>query len=121
MLVKNDSEHLVLPDGSLDMTTNVQIIGGLMQANGFIMENGYRTYKNGIMHLFPKDYFCPKGRTGIVTLTENSYCIHHFNGSWHTPSQKLKKWFFQVILGATITTFLVKTKRKIVGKERNNL
>ncbi|MDD3480044.1 MAG: glycosyltransferase [Paludibacteraceae bacterium] len=113
--------HFLLPDGSLDMTTNVQIIGGLMQANGFIMENGYQTYKNGIMHLFPKDYFCPKGRTGIITLTENSYCIHHFNGSWNTPAQKRKRWFFQHLLGPRLTTFLVKCKRKLIGKERNNL
>ena len=86
-----------------------------MQANGFIMENGYRTYKNGIMHLFPKDYFCPKGRTGIVTLTENSYCIHHFAGSWHTPTlkQKIKKFVFGKIVGAKLTDKLIQQKRKL--------
>lgn len=116
-----DDRHFVLPDGTLDMTTNVAIIGGMMQKNGFIMKNGYQLYKDGIMHLFPKDYFCPKGRTGIVTLTENSHCIHHFNGSWNTPAQKRKKWFFKNVLGVRFTTFLVTCKRNVLGKKRANL
>ncbi len=116
----SNDRHFRKEDGTLDMTTNVQIIGGMMQANGFIMENGYQVYKDN-MHMFPKDYFCPKGRTGIVTLTKNSYCIHHFNGSWQTPYQQYKKHFFRNILGVRLTTFLVKCKRKIKGTKRNNL
>ncbi|MGC3978987.1 MAG: glycosyltransferase [Paludibacteraceae bacterium] len=73
----DNDRHFVLADGTMDMTTNVQIIGGLMSANGFKLKNGYQVYK-ACMHIFPKDYFCPKSRTGIITLTANTYCIHSF-------------------------------------------
>ena len=120
LLYYNHDRHFLKEDGSFDMTTNVHIIGGMMHKNGFVMQNGYQIYKDCI-HIFPKDYFCPKGRTGIVTLTENSYCIHHFNGSWQTPYQKYKKYFFRNILGNRISTFLVKCKRIITGKKRSNI
>ncbi len=116
----NNDRHFRLEDGTLDMTTNVQIIGGMMQANGFILTNGYQVYKD-CMHIFPKDYFCPKGRTGLIRLTENSYCIHHFSGSWKTSYQKHKKYFFHNILGLKLTTFLVQCKRRLTGKQRNNI
>ena len=106
--------HFILPDGSLDMTSNVTIISKLMSANGFNLVNSYQNYKN-CMHIFPKDYFCPKGRTGIITLTENTYCIHHFAGSWNSKSGLIKQYFFRKILNPQITDLLVKSKWKLLG------
>ena len=74
--------HFLLPDGTLDLTTNVDIIGGLMEEKGFILKNGLYNFQN-IITIFPKDYFCPKSHTtGKIELTENTYTIHHFAGSW---------------------------------------
>lgn len=78
--------HFLLPDGTLDLTTNVDIIGGLMEEKGFILKNGLYNFQN-IITIFPKDYFCPKSHTtGKIELTENTYTIHHFAGSWKSSS-----------------------------------
>jgi hypothetical protein len=110
----NKERHFILPDGTLDTTTNVKIIGELMAANGFELKNGYQVYKN-CMHMFPKDYFCPKGRTGIITLTANTYCIHHFTGSWESPLNRFKRYFFREIIGPRLTDLLVRSKWLILG------
>lgn len=106
--------HFRNPDGTYDMTTNTQIISRIMISNGFVLNGKYQVYKNN-MHAFPQDYFCPKSSTGILNLTENTYCIHHFAKSWTNPTiiQKLKHFIFVRILGAQLTDYLVQIKRKI--------
>jgi len=105
--------HFIKPDGSFDMTTNTQTISRIMCENGFVLNGEYQVYKKN-MHAFPKDYFCPKTSTRVLKLTENSYCIHHFAGSWTNPSfwDKCKQFFFRDIVGVKITDFLVQKKRK---------
>lgn len=110
-------KHFLKADGTPDYTSNVQIISQNMAVNGFLLNNIYQVYKN-CMHIFPKDYFCPKSRTGIITITSNTYCIHHFLATWNTPSLKFKRWFFHKVLGPVFTDYLVRTKRKILGKDQ---
>ena len=110
----HENRHFIKPDGKLDMTTNVQIIGGIMSANGFVMKNSFQNYKN-LIYIFPKDYFCPKDRSGKINLTPNTYCIHHFAGTWQPGSQKIKKFIFKKILGAGITALIVRLKWKLLG------
>jgi mannosyltransferase OCH1-like enzyme len=46
------------------------------------------------MHFFTSDYFTAKCfKTGIINVTKNTYCVHHFAGSWINESDKyyLKK------------------------------
>ena len=39
----------------------------------------------GDVEILPVDYLCPMNyKTGRVKITENTYSIHHFSGSWHT-------------------------------------
>ena len=73
-------KHFFRADGTYDMTTNTQTISNIMISNGFKLDGKYKVYKND-MHCFPKDYFCPKTSTGVLKLTKNTYCIHHFAGS----------------------------------------
>jgi mannosyltransferase OCH1-like enzyme len=106
--------HFLKPDGTFDMTTNTQTISRIMTSNGFVLNGEYQVYKNN-MHAFPKDYFCPKSSTGVIKLTNNTYCIHHFAKSWTNPTnfQKFKQFIFDRILGARLTDYLVQLKRKI--------
>jgi hypothetical protein len=108
-----EDKHFINADGTLDMTSNVEIISRIMAANGLVLKNSYQVYMN-CMHIFPKDYFCPKSRTGIITLTPNTYCIHHFAASWLPWYLKVKGFFFQDILGPQITDFLIQAKRKFI-------
>lgn len=41
------------------------------------------------IEVFPMDYFSPKNtRTLELNVTKNTYCVHHFNGSWHSVAQQ---------------------------------
>lgn len=74
-------------DGGMDMTTNVTRISNTCLKYGLQLNNTMQTV-NGFT-LYPKDYFCPKDfRTKVLTVTENSHTIHHFDGSWLTPEDK---------------------------------
>lgn len=83
-----NDKHFVLPDGSLNLTTNVITIGHLMKSKGFVLKNGLQNFRD-IITIYPKDYFCPKSyEDGKIYLTDNTYTIHHFAGSWQTPYRK---------------------------------
>ncbi len=109
-----NGRHFILPDGTYDMTTNTQIISGIMQSNGFQLKNGYQIYKD-CMHMFSYDYFSPL-QYGKIIITENTHCIHHFASSWNPGKRKLKKFIFKKVVGGNITFHLVKLKRWILNR-----
>lgn len=109
-----EGKHFLNPDGMPDLRSNVDIISGNMASNGFILRNSYQVYMD-CMHIFPKDYFCPKSRTGIMKITPNTYCIHHFAASWLPWPLKMEKFFYNRILGPQITDFLVRMKRHLIN------
>lgn len=88
-----DDRHFVLADGRLDVTTNVTTITNMTQKKYSIALNNTYQLLDGVLALYPRDYFCPKNyETGKLETTKNTVCIHHFNGSWHSAFEdKLKK------------------------------
>ena len=109
-----EGKHFVQPDGSLDMTTNTITIARIMQENGFVVNRKYGVYKDD-MHVFPVDYFCPLTSTRVLKLTKNTYCIHHFAGSWNekTRKQLIKEWMIDHILGRKLTDKIVQLKQRL--------
>lgn len=97
LLKDYDNKHFVNEDGSFDMTTNVVLITNTTKRLYPLVEkNSYQDF--GDVVFYPKDYFCPKDhRDGRVYLTENSYTIHHFNGSWLNESTRKKRKIYQTI------------------------
>jgi mannosyltransferase OCH1-like enzyme len=72
-----------IKDGNQEEVTNVKIITELTKNEyGIKLDNTYQDL--GDVVFYPRDYFCPKDYiTGqIKYLTENTYTIHHFSGSW---------------------------------------
>ena len=48
--------------------------------------------------IYPNEYLTAKSyETGIITITENTYAVHHFAGSWHGRRQKLFKIVARII------------------------
>lgn len=77
-----NGRHFVKQDGSFDMTTNVVTITNYMLPRGLKQDNTYQDFPN-LVTFYPKDYFCPIDQvTKRLKLTENTYTIHHFSGSW---------------------------------------
>lgn len=112
--------HFIQSDGTLDLTTNTVTIARIMRENGFVIDGKYGVYK-GDMHVFPVDYFCPLTSTRVLKLTKNTYCIHHFAGSWieQTRWQKCTQYITHHILGTQLTDRLIQVKRSISGKVRH--
>lgn len=109
-----EGRHFILPDGTMDLTTNTQTISRIMQANGFVINGKYGVYKND-MHVFPVDWFCPLTSTRVLRLTKNSRCIHHFAGSWreYTRWERVKSFIVEHVLGRTLTDKLIQLKRRL--------
>lgn len=81
LLADYDNRHFVDVDGNYDLTTNVEVITDICLKNGLVLNNQMQTVKG--FTLFPAEYFCPKDyATGKLNITENTYSIHHFDGSW---------------------------------------
>lgn len=104
--------HFLLPDGSLDLTTNVQFITAKMHEQGFVQNGKEQDYKD--LHVFPVEYFCPRQTTGEYFLTKNTYCEHLGLGSWAEQGDGWKASLWKVI-GAKNMTFMIKMKRKLFG------
>ena len=86
--------HFIRPDGSLDTTTNVTRITNHCLKYGLQLNNTLQTI-NGFTFL-PKDYLCPKSyMDGKIYLTENTYTIHHFAGSWLSNVEKYTLLYYK--------------------------
>ena len=100
--------HFLLPDGSMDLTTNVQFITAQMCKNGFVQDGKEQDYKD--LHIFPTDFFCPRQTTGEYHRTENTYCDHLGIGSWTTKESGIKGRILS-LFGPNNRTRLIKLKR----------
>ena len=79
--------HFINPDGTLNLTTNVVTITNLThEAYGIELNNTIQQIDNEFI-IFPKSFFCPKSyHTGKISISAETYTIHHFNGSWQDTS-----------------------------------
>lgn len=112
MLASYDSRHFIMPDGSYDLTTNVQYITERMVQGGFQQDGKEQDYKD--LHVFPVDFFCPRHTTGEYIRTENTYCEHKGLNSW---GEKPKSWKLKVlrVFGDNNRIRLIKCKRRLFG------
>lgn len=110
MLNAYAERHFVKPDGTPDMTTNVQFITAVMAANGFQQNGKEQMYKD--LHIYPVDFFCPRQTTGEYFRTDNTYCEHMGLDSWSTKNHGWKDTVLSIV-GQHNMTRLIKLKRKI--------
>lgn len=103
--------RFVNPDGSFDLTTNTVVITRYMLNKGLVLDNTFQDIP-GLCTMYPSDYFCPKDhRTGKISITNNTVCIHHFAGSWrnHTIIGDFKhslKLMLVSIFGDSLISYL---------------
>ena len=69
------------------------------------------------LYLYPSDYFSAKDyQTGLANITENTHCVHHYDGSWLDSKslnrKKLKHFLVKNIDDRTLK-LLVTIKRKV--------
>lgn len=78
-----EGKNFIKEDGSLDTTTNVEILSRILKEKYNIELNNKLQKLPGLLTIYPREYFCPKDfNTGKLLISENTFAIHHFNGSW---------------------------------------
>lgn len=118
LLDEYDDLKFIDDEGNMDLTTNVTRITNLTRDKyGLKLESSYQELGGGIVTMYPHDYFCPKDwTTGEINITENSYTIHHFSGSWHTAEEKA----FEVKYRKKLKKYLKKYTDEDVAKQKLN-
>lgn len=106
-------------DGSLNNETNVKIITRMTRERYPVcLDNSYQEFPDFV--LYPKDYFCPlDNRTGKLTITDNSYTIHLFDGSWLGGLEK-ESMERAKVLNRTFGTFIGNALNSIIYNYKKN-
>lgn len=90
LLKEYENREFVRANGKYNTTTNVEHVTAYLMKKGLKLNNLYQEVAS-MVAIYPSDYFCPKDHgTGLIKLTENSVCIHHFACSWISNYQKLR-------------------------------
>ena len=94
-----NNRHFIKRDGSYDMIALPKVVKKVL------IEQGMTFYKinsplisfhveacDKTLLVLPCDYFSPKSySSGKISITNNTYSIHHFSGSWLPVEQRLEK------------------------------
>lgn len=111
--------HFIKENGDLDITTNVITITKIMKENGLKLNNTLQTVND--FTLYPKEYFCPINySTKKPDITENTYTIHWFSGSWVPMKEKIKIKVYNIaksILGEKRTSQISKSIKEKGNKK----
>ena len=87
--------HFLHADGKTDVEnvkTVVAYVTELLYKKGLQNKSGLQQV-DGI-YIYPKEYFNPKDlATHQLFITPNTHAIHHYDGSWVSGKNKIKKWF----------------------------
>ena len=83
------SHNFIKKNGELDLTTSPKIFTNILIKHGLTQNNTFQELE--VFTAYPSDYFCPKSfRTGKISITKNTYSIHHYDGSWLSEKEKIK-------------------------------
>ena len=78
------------------MVTVCAIATNTLKEYGLIEEN--KTQELSCGTIYSSEYFCPKSMSdGKTTITDNTYSIHHYLGSWSTPWIRFKNKCIQLV------------------------
>lgn len=102
------SKEFALPNGLYNDTPLPIIMDEVLNAD-------YITNKKIVP--LPTDFLTAKSyKTGKITITPNTYTIHHFAGSWKSWDEKMKIIIARII-GTKLTHILGNARRCIIDKK----
>ena len=82
-----DNISFLLPDGTADTTTNVQVLTDLCLSKGLVLNDRLQTVAG--LTIYPKEIFCPVDfDTKVLKKTRKTVAIHWFSGSWQTEEER---------------------------------
>lgn len=81
-----DHASFLLPDGTPDTTTNVEILTNLCLQKGMVCNDRLQTVED--LTIYPREVFCPVDfDTKKLKKTRKTVAIHWFSGSWQTEEE----------------------------------
>lgn len=106
-----EKDSFIDQNGKMNLETVVIRVSDIFKKHGFIQEN--RIQEIAGVKIYPAEYFCPMCQeTGVITITENTYCIHHYASSWMPKhiqlASKLRKWMSRILGPKTINYLITK-------------
>lgn len=105
-------------DGSLNLYTIVQRTTELLKKHG-LRDTADIQQVAGI-NIYPAEYFCPIDmRTGVLTITENTYSIHRYAASWESKYSIVRGKVYRFInrnLGERVARIF----KNIFGRKKSN-
>ena len=127
----DEYEHLAFinKDGSMNRLPNTKRVQKYLEGKyKYHWSNEPQELEEGLV-VFPQEYFSPLNCfTGEMNMTENTYAIHHYDNTWKSSTDKIKKKIMQIgtrIIGEDRRAQLVELKSKSVkelrGGDRPNL
>lgn len=113
----SEMETQVLPQIMMSIFNKKYIIkscSSLEEASSFFIKTQKDTLNHNLL-IFNYDFFSSKKfSNGEIVVTKNTFCIHHFAGSWHSKKYKLKIKFLQLI-GTKNAKILSNIKRFVIN------
>ena len=92
-------------DGTLNMTTIVKYTTKILLDHGLDLSKGIQLINE--FWIYPPEYFCPIAyNSSKMEITQKTHSIHHFNTSWLTPTQKLKRKIVSKFLKIKLAKYL---------------
>ena len=116
LLAYYDTATFIKDDGSLNMTTNVEIITNMLTPKGFVSNGKYQEVCG--MAFYPQNIFCPlHKKLKNKKYMKNTATIHYFAGSWKSDATKKRESSFWWKLIVVPGSFVSKIMRKIFGEK----
>lgn len=114
MLKEYDERVFCNDDGSLNMKSSPQYQTAFFEKRGFVSTNEITTV-DGIT-IYPSEYFNPTDlKTGKVTISKNTFSIHHYQGSW-LPKRKKVRYSVHKLLNRVLGEKITNSIRNVVLK-----
>lgn len=100
-----DNLKFVNKDGTFNLVPNTYRLTEILKEYGLICNNKKQTLENNVADIYPIEYFCAYDMDNSHFIpTENTYTIHHYDGSWTSGKEKVLK-------------FIKRSLSKIIGRK----
>lgn len=106
--------HFINSDGSHNLKSIVKYTSEVLVAKGLVETN--EVQKICGIYIYPKEYFNPYNySTKKFEITDKTYTIHYFAGTWITRKERFMKWI-EVHLGKWYVDIIHRTYTRIIKK-----
>ena len=91
-----DKLHFFKEDSTLNLKTIVEYTSEYLYKHGLCNKNEIQFIEE--VYIYPKEYFNPCDmNTGKITITSNTYSIHHYAASWVDSYSRFRGMIFRLI------------------------